>query len=87
MNRNSIDSECCGMQPCSIETTMAKIPPDAWLVAALGSIGISLLLKMNGRRDDSRFVGDWAAPFLLLGVYTKLLKMESAKCGTMTSKD
>ncbi len=87
MNKNSMDSECCGMQPCAIETTMAKLPSDAWLVAALGSIGLSLLLKMNGRRDDSRFIGDWAAPFLLLGVYTKLLKMESAKRGTMTVND
>ena len=64
------------MQPCSLESTMAKIPSDVWLVAALGSIGLSLFLKLNGQRDDSRFIGDWAAPFLLLGVYTKLIKMD-----------
>ncbi|MFO0180781.1 MAG: hypothetical protein ACK517_03250 [bacterium] len=55
---------------------MAGIPANFWIVAALGSISLSLLLKMNDRRDDSRFIGDWVAPFLLLGVYTKLLKMQ-----------
>jgi hypothetical protein len=66
---------CCG-NSCAIENTMARIPANVWIVAALGSISLSLLLKMNDRRDDSRFIGDWAAPFLLLGVYTKLLKMQ-----------
>ena len=66
---------CCG-KSCTIENTMAGIPANFWIVAALGSISLSLLLKMNDRRDDSRFIGDWVAPFLLLGVYTKLLKMQ-----------
>ena len=66
---------CCG-KSCAIENTLAGIPANFWIVAALGSISLSLLLKMNDRRDDSRFIGDWVAPFLLLGVYTKLLKMQ-----------
>ena len=66
---------CCG-KSCAIENTLAGIPANCWIVAALGSISLSLLLKMNDRRDDSRFIGDWVAPFLLLGVYTKLLKMQ-----------
>ncbi len=54
---------------------MAKLPSDVWLGAALGSIGLALSLKLCGRRDDSLFVGQWAAPILLLGVYMKLVKI------------
>jgi hypothetical protein len=61
---------------CTLERTVQRIPADVWIVAALGSISLSLYLKLSDRRDDSRFIGDWAAPFLLLGVYTKLLKMQ-----------
>ncbi len=59
----------------SVEYELAKLPSDVWLTAALGSIGVALYLKLNGRRDDSLFVGQWAAPFLLIGVYMKLVKI------------
>ena len=59
----------------SVEYQIAKLPSDVWLGAALGSIGLALFLKMNGRREDSLFVGQWAAPFLLMGVYMKLIKI------------
>lgn len=58
-----------------IEDQVAKLPSDIWLGAALSSIGLALYLKLNGRRDDSLFVGQWAAPFLLIGVYMKLVKI------------
>jgi hypothetical protein len=81
MNQHAINnsSSNCDTQSCSLENAMAMIPADAWMMAALGSIGLSLFLKMNGRKDDSRFIGDWAAPFLLLGVYTKLVKLDSSQ--------
>lgn len=59
----------------SIEYQVAKLPSDVWLGAALGSIGLALYCKLNGRRDDSLFVGQWAAPLLLIGVYSKLIKI------------
>jgi hypothetical protein len=58
----------------AIEEQTSKIPSDVFLWAALGSMGISLALKLMGRKDTSQFVGQWAAPFLLLGVYNKLVK-------------
>lgn len=76
MNNPIETSEMCCGKSCAIESTLARIPSNVWIIAALGSISLSLLLKMNDRRDDSRFIGDWAAPFLLLGVYTKLLRMQ-----------
>ena len=58
-----------------LEQQTAKLPSDTWLWAAFGSMGISLFLQLTGREKDSLFVGQWAAPFLLLGVYNKLVKV------------
>jgi hypothetical protein len=33
-------------------------------------------LKIAGRKHSALFVGQWAAPFLLLGIYNKLVKQE-----------
>lgn len=60
----------------AIETQTAKIPSDVFLWSALGSMAISLGLKLAGKNDKALFVGQWAAPFLLLGVYNKLVKLE-----------
>jgi hypothetical protein len=59
----------------TIESQTAKIPSDAYLWAALGSMGISLVLQITGKKDESLFVGQWAAPFLLMGVYNKVVKV------------
>ena len=58
----------------SIEEQTAKLPSDTFLWLALGSIGISLTMKITGRDKDALFVGQWAPTFLLLGVYNKLVK-------------
>lgn len=59
----------------SIENQTAKVPSDVWLWAAIGTMGVSLLLKMRSQKEDSLFVGQWAAPLLLMGVYNKLVKV------------
>jgi hypothetical protein len=58
-----------------IEKQTAKIPSDVFLWAALGSMAGALTLKIAGRKHDALFVGQWAAPFLLLGLYNKLVKV------------
>lgn len=57
-----------------IEEQTAKIPSDAWLWVALGSMAASLALKLMKRNDVSIFVGLWAPSFLLFGIYNKLVK-------------
>jgi hypothetical protein len=59
----------------AIEKQTAKLPSDAWLWAAFSAIGISMLLHASGRRQDGLFVGQWVAPFLLFGVYNKIVKV------------
>jgi hypothetical protein len=58
----------------AIEEQTAKIPSDAYLWAALASMGVSLTLKCLGRKHNALFIGQWAAPFLLLGIYNKIVK-------------
>lgn len=61
----------------AIEEQTAKIlPSDLFLWAAIASMGISLTLQLLGRKEDSLFVGQWPAPFLILGLYNKIVKLE-----------
>lgn len=60
----------------AIENQTAKIPSDVFLWAAVASMATSLTLKIIGRKSSSLFVGQWAAPFLLLGVYNKIVKTQ-----------
>ena len=60
----------------AIEEQTAKLPSDIFLWAALGSMAVSLGLQIAGKKERSLFVGQWPAPFLLLGLYNKLVKLE-----------
>ena len=59
-----------------IEKQTSKVPSGLFLAAAIGSMGATLTLKLMGRKHASLFVGQWAAPFLILGLYNKLVKLE-----------
>ena len=60
----------------AIEEQTAKLPSDIFLWAAIASMGASLTLKIMNRKHTALFVGQWAAPFLLLGVYNKIVKTQ-----------
>ncbi|GAB3939727.1 hypothetical protein GCM10028805_00570 [Spirosoma harenae] len=62
----------------AIEKQTAKLPSDIFLWAALASMGVSAYLQATSDRRVSLFVGQWAAPFLLLGIYNKLVKLEGS---------
>jgi hypothetical protein len=64
-----------GVVARTIEQQTAKLPSDIFLWAAGASILGSLMLKCSGQNHNALFVGQWAAPFLLLGVYNKLVKV------------
>ncbi|WP_374163930.1 hypothetical protein [Arcticibacter sp. MXS-1] len=65
-----------GKVASAIEEQTAKVPSDVFLWASLASMGVSLTLKCLGRKHTALFVGQWAAPFLLLGIYNKIVKVE-----------
>jgi hypothetical protein len=60
----------------AIESQTAKLPSDTFLWAAVGAIAASLTLKIMGKNHTALFVGQWTAPFLLLGLYNKIVKVE-----------
>ncbi|CAN5252193.1 hypothetical protein BH09BAC3_BH09BAC3_19530 [soil metagenome] len=62
----------------AIEQQTAKIPSDVFLWAALGAMVVSAALKIARKNEHALFVGQWAAPFLLLGVYNKIVKLEGS---------
>ena len=65
-----------GLVARMIEEQTAKLPSDLFLWAALGSIGVSLALKIMRQKHSALFVGQWAPTFLLLGLYNKIVKTE-----------
>ncbi len=65
----------------AIETQTAKLPSDTFLWAAFASIGLSLALRLTGRKHGALFVGEWAPTFLLLGIYNKLVKLHGSDRG------
>jgi hypothetical protein len=64
-----------GIVARTIEEQTAKIPSDVFLLGALGSIAVSLYFEVKGDKEKAQFVGQWVSPFLLLGVYNKLVKV------------
>ena len=62
----------------AIEKQTAKVPSDVYLWASLAAMAASLSLKIL--KDDHRalFIGQWAAPFLLLGIYNKIVKTQGS---------
>jgi len=57
-----------------IESETARLPSDVFLWAAIGAMAVSMSLHIAGKKHKSLFFGQWAAPFLLFGVYNKLVK-------------
>ena len=62
----------------AIESKTSQIPSTGYLAAALGSMAGSLILKIAGQDEWALFVGQWAAPFLIMGVYNKMVKQHGS---------
>ncbi|WP_457127274.1 hypothetical protein [Mucilaginibacter sp. HD30] len=58
----------------AIENETSKIPSDFYLGAAIAAMGVSLLFKLTAKDDKALFFGQWVAPFLLFGIYNKIVK-------------
>ncbi len=64
-----------GPVAAAIEEYTAQIPSDVYLWAAGASILGSAAFKLSNRPHTALFVGQWVAPFLILGLYNKLVKV------------
>ncbi|MEO6805256.1 MAG: hypothetical protein ABI286_11745 [Edaphobacter sp.] len=62
----------------SIEKCTAQVPSSVYLALALGSMAASLAFQASRKPHQALFVGQWAAPFLILGIYNKLVKIHGS---------
>jgi hypothetical protein len=62
----------------SIEKHTSQIPSSAYLAAALAAMAVSAGFHLAKKEHPALFVGQWAAPFLLLGIYNKLVKQHGS---------
>jgi hypothetical protein len=61
-----------------IEQYTSSVPSGVYLSLAIGSIGLSALLKLSGRDKGAQFVGQWVPTILILGLYNKLVKVHGS---------
>jgi len=62
----------------AIERQTSQAPSSLFLGLALGSMAISAVLKISGKDNWALFVGQWAAPFLIMGNYNKMVKQHGS---------
>ena len=62
----------------AIEKCTSQVPSSAYLGLALASMAVSVGLHLLKKQHSALFVGQWAAPFLLLGIYNKLVKIHGS---------
>jgi hypothetical protein len=62
----------------AIERRTSMTPSSVFLGLALGSMAISAILKLSGKNHSALFVGQWAAPFLIMGTYNKMVKQHGS---------
>ena len=62
----------------AIEAQTSQIPSSGYLATALGCMVVSAILKFSDRDDWALFVGQWAAPLLVMGVYNKMVKQHGS---------
>lgn len=72
-------SEKEGKVAKAIEHQTAKIPSDIFLWTSMGAMAVSLGLKLCKQSHSALFVGQWAAPFLLFGIYDKIVKTHGSE--------
>jgi hypothetical protein len=62
----------------SIEKVTSQTPSSVFLGLAIGCMAASATLKILGKDDWALFVGQWPAPFLIMGNYNKMVKQHGS---------
>jgi hypothetical protein len=58
----------------AIESQTTRIPSDFFLWTGAAVMATSLTLKLLKKDHVALFIGQWAAPMLLFGIYNKIVK-------------
>jgi hypothetical protein len=68
-----------------LESQSSNVPTSLFLGAAIASIAGALAFKIAGKDQHAQFLGQWAAPFLLLGIYNKMVKQHGSDAQRISS--
>lgn len=60
--------------PSGIQGALENLPSSVYLYGTLGSIGLSLLLRLAGRKEFANFVGLWPPTILSLAMINKIIR-------------
>ena len=63
----------------AIEYYTSQVPSGTYLSLAVGSIGLSLALRLMGQKHAANFVGQWVPTILILGLYNKVVKVQGSE--------
>ena len=66
----------------AIESYTSQVPSSAYLGLAIASMAASVTFKLVKKDHAALFVGQWAAPFLIMGIYNKLVKQHGSDAQT-----
>jgi hypothetical protein len=61
-----------------LESCTAKLPSSLFLGAAIAAILGSATFKLSKKHHEALFIGQWVAPFLILGIYNKMVKQHGS---------
>lgn len=63
-----------------IEKYTSHVPSSIYLALAVASIAASVTIQITQKQkaNGALFVGQWVAPFLLLGIYNKMVKQHGS---------
>jgi hypothetical protein len=67
-----------------MEKYTSQLPSSAFLGLAIASIAASVTIQIvqKEKANNALFVGQWVAPFLLLGIYNKMVKQHGSDAET-----
>lgn len=60
--------------PTGIQATLENLPAPVYLWATIGSIGLSAVLRLLGRKDFATFVGLWPPTIVALALMNKQIR-------------
>lgn len=62
----------------AIEQYTSQVPSSVFLGLAIASIIGSVAFKLAKKDHEALFIGQWVAPFLILGNYNKMVKQHGS---------
>ena len=69
----------------AIEKVTSQVPSSIFLGCAIASIIGSVAFKAAKKEHEALYIGQWVAPFLILGIYNKLIKQHGSDATTRNS--